>query len=64
MEPRKLYIDGRWVDSTSPETIPVENPATEETIALIPAGTREDAVRALEAAQAAYVPSSSRKVGR
>lgn len=53
MEHRKLYINGQWVDSTSPETIPVENPATEETIALIPAGTPQDAERALEAAQRA-----------
>ncbi|MBD16594.1 MAG: aldehyde dehydrogenase [Planctomycetaceae bacterium] len=48
-----LYVDGQWVRSTSNETIEVENPATEETIALIPEANEEDVQRALSAAQRA-----------
>jgi acyl-CoA reductase-like NAD-dependent aldehyde dehydrogenase len=53
---RKLqnYIDGAWVDSTSTETITVLNPATEEPIALLPAGSQEDVDAAVESAQRAF----------
>jgi succinate-semialdehyde dehydrogenase/glutarate-semialdehyde dehydrogenase len=47
---RKLYINGQWVDSSSGKTIAVENPATEETIAEVAAGTREDCRKAIAAA--------------
>lgn len=46
-----MYIDGRWVSSSSGETFNVINPATEQVIAAIPKGTKEDAKAALEAAQ-------------
>lgn len=49
----RLYINGEWVDSTNQDRIEVENPANEEIIATIPAGSADDAQRALEAAQAA-----------
>ena len=48
-----LYIDGQWVRSASGETIEVENPATEETIAVTAEANQEDVQRALEAAQQA-----------
>jgi len=47
---RLLYIDGQWVASASGKTIAVENPATEETIAEVASGTREDCRRAIAAA--------------
>ncbi|MDB5311629.1 MAG: davD [Gemmataceae bacterium] len=47
---RQLYINGEWVDSSSGKTIAVENPATEETIAEVASGTREDCRRAVSAA--------------
>lgn len=49
---RKLqnYIDGAWVDSASPETISLVNPATEETIATLPAGSDRDVDDAVLAA--------------
>jgi lactaldehyde dehydrogenase / glycolaldehyde dehydrogenase len=53
MDTRQLYINGQWVDSTGAARIAVENPATEEVIAMIPAGTEADAIRALGSAQAA-----------
>ena len=49
-----LYIGGQWVAPASTETIPVENPATEEVIARVPAGTAEDVDRAVAAARAAF----------
>jgi len=47
------FIGGEWVSSTSKKLVAVENPATEEIIAKVPAGTAADAERALEAARAA-----------
>jgi aldehyde dehydrogenase (NAD+) len=61
----KLYIGGQWVPPASAETIPVENPATEEVLGHVPAGTAEDVDRAVTAARAAFdgwaaTPLSSR----
>ncbi|HVL80966.1 MAG TPA: aldehyde dehydrogenase family protein [Actinomycetota bacterium] len=50
----KLYIDGAWVPSTGSETIDVLNPATEEVIAQIPAGTPDDIDAAVRAAHRAF----------
>ncbi len=50
----KLYIGGAWVAPSSSETITVENPATEETLGHVPAGTAEDVDRAVAAARAAF----------
>jgi betaine-aldehyde dehydrogenase len=50
----QIYIDGTWVPSASPSTIPVVNSATEEVIAAVPAGTAEDADRAVTAARRAF----------
>jgi lactaldehyde dehydrogenase / glycolaldehyde dehydrogenase len=49
----QMHIDGQWMVGNSSGTIEVENPATEEIIATVPAGTREDSQRALEAAKRA-----------
>lgn len=46
-----MYIDGEWVDSESGETRSATNPATGESIGSLPAGTREDARRAIDAAR-------------
>jgi succinate-semialdehyde dehydrogenase/glutarate-semialdehyde dehydrogenase len=50
---RQLFIAGEWVSSSSGKTIPVENPATEETIAEVSSGTRDDCRRAVGAAASA-----------
>src|SRR5213596_2553402 len=47
---RQLYIDAQWVESSSGKKIAVENPATEEIIAEVSAGGREDCKRAIAAA--------------
>jgi len=50
---QKMFIDGEWVEGTGRETIDIINPATENVIASVPKGKREDAKRALDAAQSA-----------
>jgi succinate-semialdehyde dehydrogenase/glutarate-semialdehyde dehydrogenase len=47
--PKKLYIGGKWVDG-SEGLLPVEDPATGETIAEVADASPEDALRALAAA--------------
>lgn len=53
MKEFKQYINGKFVKSTSTETIEVLNPCTEEVISVIPKGSVEDANLSLEAAKAA-----------
>ena len=50
----KVFIGGEWVDSTGSETIEVVNSTTEEVMGTIPAGTAEDADRAVRAAREAF----------
>ncbi len=50
----KMFIDGKWVGAKSGETFEVDNPATEEIIARVPLGTKEDARHAIEAARNAF----------
>ena len=50
----KLYIDGEWVPGASGEMIDVENPATREYFAKVPAGNGEDVDKAAKAAYAAF----------
>jgi len=50
----KMYIGGKWVDSTSGETFDDLNPYTGEVYAQVPAGTPEDVRQAVDAAKAAF----------
>lgn len=50
----KNYIGGQWVESTSGRTEAVPNPATGETLALVPLSTRVELDRAVEVAREAY----------
>ncbi|MGN9768587.1 aldehyde dehydrogenase family protein [Micromonospora sp. SD12] len=49
-----FYLDGQWVAAGAGETVAVRNPATEEVIAAVPAGTAADVDRAVAAARAAF----------
>lgn len=51
---RSLYIDGAWRDSTSDEALDVINPATEQVIDTVPAGSTADVDAAVEAAATAF----------
>jgi aldehyde dehydrogenase (NAD+) len=50
----KLYLGGEWVAPASRNTIAVENPATEEILGTVPAGTAADVDAAVAAARAAF----------
>ncbi len=50
---KKMFIDGKWVESESGKLFDAESPATGEVIAQVPEGTRADAQRAVEAAHRA-----------
>ncbi|MEI6182820.1 MAG: aldehyde dehydrogenase family protein [Polynucleobacter sp.] len=56
----QVYIDGRWLDSNSDQTISVFNPTTGGVIATIPAGNLIDANLAVDAAYRAF-PAWSKK---
>ncbi|MBW8803356.1 MAG: aldehyde dehydrogenase family protein [Catenulisporales bacterium] len=47
------YIGGKWIPSASPETLDVRNPATEEVLAVVPAGGAADVDAAVAAARSA-----------
>ncbi|MFC9749382.1 aldehyde dehydrogenase family protein [Streptomyces niveus] len=49
-----MYIGGEWRPAAGPGTIAVVNPATEQVIAEVPAGTAEDVDAAVRAARAAF----------
>lgn len=57
MDLLKNYINGQWVQSHCPTSLPVINPATQEILAEVPYGaeTAADVQKAVAAAQAAYL---------
>jgi succinate-semialdehyde dehydrogenase/glutarate-semialdehyde dehydrogenase len=50
---QQCYIDGTWVDADDSETIPVNNPANNETIGTVPKLGAAETRRAIDAANAA-----------
>src|SRR5437773_12563838 len=50
---KKMFVDGRWIESESGKTFDAISPATGQTIAQVPKGTRADAQRAVKAAHRA-----------
>lgn len=51
---KKMLIGGEWVTASNEAEVTVINPATEEIVDTVPAGTREDAERAVRAANDAF----------
>ncbi|WP_316739867.1 aldehyde dehydrogenase family protein [Streptomyces sp. MK7] len=49
-----MYIGGAWRPAAGPDVIEVVNPADEQVIATVPAGTAEDVDTAVRAARAAF----------
>jgi aldehyde dehydrogenase (NAD+) len=49
-----FFLDGAWVSATGRDTLAVIDPATEQQIASVPAGTEDDVDRAVVAARAAF----------
>ncbi len=50
----KLYIGGEWVDAQSGATFAVEDPATGQQLATVPAGDKADVDKAVAAARKAF----------
>jgi aldehyde dehydrogenase (NAD+) len=59
---RKFYIDGKWVEPHSKQTLDVLNPANEEVIGTIVLGDQEDVNRAVAAAKKAFATFSKTTV--
>ncbi|MEZ5530168.1 MAG: aldehyde dehydrogenase family protein [Porticoccaceae bacterium] len=55
---RQFYIDGQWVDPETSHELVVENPATEQPVAVISQGSVEDLNRAVMAARRAFAEYS------
>jgi phenylacetaldehyde dehydrogenase len=51
---RKMLIGGKWVEAASGKTFTTVDPSTEEPLAEVPAGEKEDIDRAVRAARAAF----------
>ncbi|OGO18336.1 MAG: hypothetical protein A2Z02_02465 [Chloroflexi bacterium RBG_16_48_7] len=54
MKDYRMYIDGQWVDAASKNTFADLNPYTGEVFAMVAAGGKADAARAIEAASRAF----------
>jgi acyl-CoA reductase-like NAD-dependent aldehyde dehydrogenase len=54
MENYKMWIGGKWVEAESGKTFTVVNPVTEEEIAQVPLGDKEDVDKAVAAARKAF----------
>ena len=52
--PKKILIDGAWVNSTSGQTFEIYNPATGQVVAHAQAGSKEDINAAVAAARRAF----------
>ena len=50
----RMLIDGKWVDAASGKTFATVDPSTEEPLAQVPAGDKEDIDRAVRAARRAF----------
>src|SRR5262249_26359182 len=54
IEPTKMQIEGKWLDAQSGRTFATINPATEEVIADVAQGDKEDIDKAVQAARKAF----------
>ena len=59
----KLYINGEWLTAQGEGTLEVVNPATEQVLGRIPAGTAGDAAAGVAAARAAFPAWSGTAIG-
>ena len=50
----QFYINGEWVDPTTPSTLEVINPSTEQPFATISMGSAADVEKAVAAATSAF----------
>ncbi len=62
IERKQHFINGRWVDATGSDVLPVVNPVTEQVIATVPRGTAGEVDLAAQAAAAAFAAWSQTPV--
>ena len=63
LDRRKFYINGAWVDPSTPNDFDVVNPSTEEVCAVISLGSQADTDAAVAAAKAAFPAWADTPVG-
>jgi phenylacetaldehyde dehydrogenase len=61
-KPRKMLINGNWVDAVSGKTFPTYDPSTGEVLAQVAEGDREDINLAVKAARKAFDQGTWRKM--
>src|ERR1700720_2911493 len=61
-KPRKMLINGKWVNAASGKTFPTYNPATGKILAQVAEGDREDIEQAVKAARKAFAHGPWRKL--
>jgi aldehyde dehydrogenase (NAD+) len=61
-KPKKLLIDGNWVEAESGKTFETHNPATEEVLAKVAEGSKADVDKAVKAARKAFEEGPWRKM--
>jgi phenylacetaldehyde dehydrogenase len=61
-KPRKMLINGKWVNAASGKTFPTYNPATGEVLAQVAEGDREDIQLAVQAARKAFDDGAWRRL--
>ena len=54
LDKRKFYINGKWVSPSKPNYLDVIDPCTEETVAIISLGSKDDTNAAVSAAKTAF----------
>ena len=54
LDKRNFYINGEWVQPTTPNDLEVINPSNEENCAVISLGDKADVDKAVSAARSAY----------
>ncbi len=53
-QPRRLLINGAWIEALSGKTFPTYNPATGEVLSYVAEGDKADIDQAVKAARAAF----------
>src|SRR5438445_770458 len=61
-KPKKLLIDGKWVDAEGGKTFETRNPATDEVLTKVAEGSKADADKAVKAARKAFEHGPWRKM--
>ena len=62
MESLKMYVNGKWEDSSDKEIINVNNPSTGEVMTAIPRGKSDDVDKAIRTAKNSFVSEEWRRV--